>query len=310
MLDKMTRLRALFCTALCGAIFVSSRASAEDVAAARADYAEGAAAYDRGDYSLAAARLARADEHAPNARALQLAMAAALLASNAGLGMELAERAERRAVDGSLSTLAAKLRRRFGAEAGRIHLVCPTGVACRAMVEGRTILGGATGFVNPGTGQVRVDAEGRTSLTIRVDVRQSATLELAPTAAELPLLSPHPPASHQPPGAPRPAPPAAGLSPAVFATAAVLSAVAIGTSVALTAVVKARHDEFVAQPSRASSDAGSDAQTAARIAWGASGVLAATTVVLAFFTNFSGARGSPVALGIAPGELMLTGTFR
>ena len=309
MLARMARLRALFYAALCGVLFVPSLAWGEDVAAARVDYAEGAAAYDRGDYPVAAARLARADEHAPNARALQLAMAAALLSPNAGLGMDLADRAERRAVDGSLSALAAKLRRRFGAEAGRIHLTCPAGVACRATVEERTIPGGTTGFVNPGPVLARVDAEGRTTLTIRVNVGRGATLELAPTAADLTSPQTAPPSPT--PEAPRLAPaPPAGLSPIVVATAAGLSAVAIGTSVALTAVVKSRHDEFVAQPSRATSDSGSDAQTAARVAWGASGVLAATTVVLAFFTNFGGARESPVALGVAPGQLMVTGTFR
>ncbi|HRH00212.1 MAG TPA: hypothetical protein PLR99_28410 [Polyangiaceae bacterium] len=305
----MTRLPALlWATALCGgALFVPQAARAEDVAAAAVYYDAGAAAYDRGEFPVAAARLARADEHAPNPRALQLAMAAALRASDPGLGMELADRAERRAVDGSLAILAAKLRQRFASEAGRIRLTCPNGIACRATVEERTILGGATGFVSPGPRQVRVEAEGRGALTVQVNVGPGATFVLAPTSAELPALTP--PLARRAPVAP-PTSPSAGLSPAFFASAAALTAVAAGASVALTAATKARHDAFVAEPSRASSDAGKDAQTAARIAWGATGALAVTTVALAFFTRFGGAREPSVALGVAPGALTVTGTFR
>lgn len=89
----------------------------DDVSRARADYAAGAAAYDRNDYATAAVRFARADERVPNTQVLRLAMAAALLGSDANLGMALARRAEERATqgvnDGGLAELARKLRARF-----------------------------------------------------------------------------------------------------------------------------------------------------------------------------------------------------
>jgi hypothetical protein len=106
-----------------GAVIVSLSSPAwadeEAVAEARAAYEAGAAAYDRGDHAAAAARLAEADARVPNARALQLAMAAALLGDDARLALELADRADARAVDGPLAELALRIRRRFAGEVAR-----------------------------------------------------------------------------------------------------------------------------------------------------------------------------------------------
>jgi hypothetical protein len=96
------------------------------------------------------------------------------------------------------------------------------------------------------------------------------------------------------------------VSPVLFGAAVGLVATSATIATVLTVHTGSLHDDFRAAPSQAAADAGTDAQTATRIAWGATGVLAAASVVLFVFTDF-GPSAPRVALG--PGHLRLVGRF-
>ena len=250
-------------------------------------YDLGARAYDAKDYTRAAWHFALADEHVPSARALELAMASALLAGDASLGMDLVVRSERRAVDGTLARLARELRGKLGGRVGSVTLTCIEGQSCRGDLDGRTLVPGLPRHAPPGRHIVRITG----TVTTGTD-----TVALEPARR-----SPRPATTDEPRGRP-----AGTTSKVLFGVAVGLVATSATVASVLTVHTANLHDEFRAAPSQASSDAGSEAQTAARIAWGATGVLAAASVVLFVVTDF-GSSAPRVAVG--PGHLALVGRF-
>lgn len=319
-------------------LLLSSDARADDVpdpttAQARADYAAGATAYDRKDYETAATRFARADERVPNSRALQLAMASVLHGADAALAMNLVERAESRAVDGSLAELARRLRRRFASEAARIRFVVPAGERYRATVDGLEVDTARSRWVSPGKHGVslRLEAEPASEREVvlaagaSVDVKapppesggaglgSPITTSPSPSSATAPMS-----ANTTAPGAtmadtsrPPDARRSSGISPIFFWSGVVVSAVAVGTATVLTVDSIKRHDKFVADPQATTARNGEAAQTRAQIAWGAAGGLAAVTVVLGLLTNFHGDGDSrAVSLAVGPSSIALSGQFR
>jgi len=271
-------------------------------AEAREAYDRAAKAYDSKDYRSAAREFALADARAPNARALELALTSAQLANEPDLGMDLVIRAERRAVDGALAQLAQKLRTRFAFLVGRVRIVCPERRSCHASIEGRAIDDHEPTHVRRGVHTVDVSIDGGPRLTRSLDVPAGGevVLDLAsPTSApivERPIERPQPPEK-------------AGISPVFFATSAGLAAVGLGTSLGLTVATKGKHDTFVASPSAAAADAGAEMQTAARVAWSVTGALVVVSVVVAVFTDFGSPKTGPVALGVGPGAVSLSGRF-
>lgn len=283
---------------------VDARADGDEATReAGAAYDEGARAYDAKDYATAARRFAVADEKVPSGRALELAMASALLANDAPLGMDLVVRAERRSVDGSLAQLAAKLKKRFSEAVGSVALVCAEGRPCRADLEGRALAPGLPRHALPGAHAIVITSDDGASATVEVMVARGST---ATARAKGVVAAPPSPPSEE-----RPAPPPLradrGLSPVYFGVAAGMTAVAIGTAIGLTVRTGALHEEFRTSPSQASADAGDDAQTAARIVWGASGALAVASAVLFVLTDFRGGTGPNVAFG--PGSVGIVGEF-
>ncbi len=294
---SFTAFSALAALLFCGV------ARADATTEARDAYDEGARAYDAKDYPNAAKSFAVADERVPSGRALELAMASALLANDAALGMDLVVRAERRSVDGSLAALAAKLKKRFADAVGTVTLVCPSGVSCQGDLEGRALVAGVPRHAVPGSHVVAITLDGATTpTTITVERGHDFVATLFRVAGA--------PARPSPPSPEAPNPPIdRGLSPVYFGVAAGLSAVGLGTAIGLTFVTKNLHDDFRATPSRASSDAGSEAQTATRIVWGVTGALAASSVVLFVLTDFGKREEAKVAVGIGPGSVSLAGRF-
>jgi hypothetical protein len=311
---------------------VSPSRAADPVVEARADYDAAAAAYDRADYATAAVRFARADERVPNARALQLAMSAALLASDAGLAMNLVERSEARARAETQATavneLTRKLRQRYQRTAGRIVVSCPAGVECLPSLDGEPIGAARTRWVTPGDHVLALaTAAGVAPVSRKVTVRAGETVEVElGTAGGEPEGRGSSDLGALP--APRgdrtaPATPSAGLPPAVFWTALGATGLAVATSTLLTVVVANRHDDFVARPSAETADAGDAAQTRARVAWSVSAAFAVTTVAIGLMTRFgsggrdpslstptSAARPSPrFTMGVGPLAASFTGTF-
>lgn len=270
---------------LAGASPAGARAAEDaDVAEARADYDAAAAAYDRKDYATAAARFARADERAPNPRALQLAMASALLASDPALAMDLVDRSEARAGDetsASIVELARKLRLRFEPRASRVRLVCAA--PCEATLDG-VLMTSTSRWVAPGRHVVAFDAADGSHLEIALALAEGQTIDVpvdAPDAAR--ALD----ARRAPAAGPR-----RGVSPAFFWAAAGATAAAAGVATVFTVVLGQRHDDFVARPSADTAAAGDRAQTNVRVAWAVTGAFAVTTGVLALLTDFGGARAT------------------
>jgi len=310
---------------------------------ARADYDAGAAAYQRKDYAAAAKSFARADERVPNSRALQLAMAASLSSSDGVLGMELVERAETRAVDGALADLAQRLRKRFAGSAGKIRLMCPPDIPCRATVDDnkeRQLEHGRTLWVAPGKHVAHLQAtnlqaahasenERGNAVDREVTVAAGATADVTASSADLapPIAAVASGADArktsrettvQPPAEILPERHSTGIAPVYFWTSLGVTAAAAATATVFTVMTKQRHDDFVASPSQQTADDGQSAQTRARIVWGITGAFAATTIVLAAVTDFRHSQKSadarparsPVAVAVGPGSVLLVGRFR
>ena len=299
--------RSLACVVLllAGTSSAEARAAdaADDVTEARADYDAAAAAYDRKDYATAAERFARADERVPNPRALQLAMAAALLASDPVLAMNLVERSEAREST-TVAELARKLRERFEMSASRVRLVC-TGT-CSATLDGVTMPAGPR-WVAPGRHVVAFDAIDGSHVEV--------ALELAPgQAIDVPVDSPDAARRFDMRRAPPPAasPERRGIAPAFFWATAGATVASAGVATVFTVVLEQRHDAFAQRPSAETAAAGESAQTRVRIAWTVTGALAVTTGVLALFTDFGGARTTGdrgPRLAIGPGGVSFAGHF-
>jgi hypothetical protein len=293
--------------------------AADPVVEARADYDAAAAAYDRADYATAAVLFTRADERIPNPRALQLAMAAALLAADAGLAMNLVarseERARTRAPDPAVTELAHKLRIRFEPKAGRIRVSCEG--ACRPSIDQEAVDPSRVRWVAPGRHVVTFET-GAAPITREVVVRAGETIDVPFSPGIAPPSAGGPEAAPPPPEAATPAAKSTGLPPAFFWCGVAATGLAVGASTVLTVVVANRHDDFVERPSAATAEAGDAAQTRARIGWVVSGALLVTTVVLAVMADF-GARGSDrahaarpssrLALGVGPLAASVGGTF-
>jgi len=277
-------------------------ASPEDETEARADYDAGAAAYDRRDYGTAAARFARADERVPNARALQLAMASALLADDAALAMTLVDRSSARAAENgsspAIAELATKLRARFESRAARLRLVCAG--PCTALLDGRPIREGSR-WVTPGPHAVVFTASDGARVEVAVAPRAGETVAVPfddPEAARA-LAAPRPPATESPP-------PARGISPVFFWSAAGATVAAAGIATVFTVVLENRHDDFVARPTPETAAAGESAQANVRIAWAAAGALAITTGVFAWLTDFGAPKKDDRAPRVAFGPTGFT----
>src|SRR5579883_1459555 len=102
-------LRGLAAAIAAAAILRAGTAAADTGASetpARAAYDRGVAAFQKGDYAVAAHEFATADALSPNAVALHAGLDAAVRADEAVLGMELAERAKRVTGDTALEAAA------------------------------------------------------------------------------------------------------------------------------------------------------------------------------------------------------------
>jgi hypothetical protein len=287
--------------------------SATDIVEARADYDAAAAAYDRNDYATAAVRFARADERVPNPRALRLAMASALLLSDAALAMNLVERSEQRArassnTDPVIAGLARKLRARFEASAGRIRVSCmPETASCASTVDGEAVGASRTRWVTPGRHVVALGESGGAPPEVQVVVRAGETVDVPRAGVEASSVDAGAgaredgrtaaagsgPEHAAATGAAPAAEPAArsGLSPVFFWSGVAATGASVAVASILTVVVAGKHDDFVERPSVETARDGDAAQTRARVVWGVAGAFAVTTVVLGVLTDWSG-RGS------------------
>ncbi|HVM68469.1 MAG TPA: hypothetical protein VM204_01365 [Gaiellaceae bacterium] len=243
-------------------------------------YDKGAAAYDKGDFAVAATQLARADEIAPSAVTLELALGAALRADDAALGMTLVERVEKRRGTKALDRLADAARRRLASRVGKLGVTCPRAPRCDVTLDGERFEPGAPRYVAVGAREVSV-ALGAAPQRFDVTIEPGKTVELVPTAPAVAASSPAAPAAggaETPPRGPDEAADVrvtSGLSPTWFWLGVGLTAVAGGAAAA---------------------DAGRSAEQRTVVLLAGAGALALATGALGlFFVDWSGGRGSGAA---------------
>jgi hypothetical protein len=269
------RLRVLAFVLLVPAL---ARADAKEDAAIA--YDRGARAYDRGDYALAASELARADELAPNAVTLELAIAAAVKADDAVIGMTLVERASAR--KGIKETVLLGARKKLAPKVGRVVVRCSD---CEATVDGSRMPNEAPRFVSVGPHIVTLTRPSAKEERIEILVDPGKTVDVAPAqpapANEVklaPTLGPAP----TPPPTPAPSKEEPrSLSPVWFWAGLGLTAVAAGAGTVSAIDTAAKHDAFLKDRSdAAASRAGQDAETRTYILFGAAAAFAVATAVI------------------------------
>lgn len=200
-------------------------------AGARAAYDAGTKAHEAGHFSEAARAFAEADRLAPNDVALGAALDDALLANDAPLLAELAERAEPRR---ALAKSVAKARTQMKGRVGGIRVVC--GRSGAVTVDRVAIHFPSTVWLAPGLHTVAWTFPDTVSTLQSVELPADAVVtascavalaplpgagEKAPAASEKiapPTAEPAPPRAPAPSEPPAPAP--RGLSPAYFVGAA------------------------------------------------------------------------------------------
>jgi hypothetical protein len=297
---------------------------------AREAYDRGVAAYRRGDFAGAARAFAEADRLAPSSVALGAALDAAVKADDPLLGAELLERARRAPDDTQLAAKTQEARAKLGGRAGRLVIVCD---GCTATLDGRATAPHEDLWVKAGPHVVVLRMDG-VEHTLTVDVRADATTEAKPP----PSPAPPPPTAEAPASAPASTPgpsatagpevtPAStgarspagrsGISPWFFAGSLALT-VGAATAAAVTGGFTAsRHDDFVqngcqsAAPPTDCATQAAEGTTLQAVVAGlaiATGALAATTVVLAFFTQWKKPT-MQAAIGPAGAWISVRGSF-
>jgi hypothetical protein len=265
-------------------LVASATARADDTANARGLYDQGSAAYNAGDFPRAAALLADADAIAPNPIVLGLALSAALGASDAVLGEELALRADARSATGKLAEDAARAHSRFQAKVGRVRIVCARGLPCTARLGSMRWTDGELHAVAPGIVDVVFDGA---SSHVRITVAAGKVVDLLQPVVDVPAVPIAPAAPEPMRDTPEKQHGGGGLSPGWFWGGVALTAgLAVGTGVSGANVVTL-HQDFVANKNADSASDGLAAQTRTNVLIGATVVSAvATTAVGIFLTRW------------------------
>jgi hypothetical protein len=283
-------------------LLVSTSASADETANARALYDQGSAAYNSGDFARAAALLAEADSAAPNPMVLGLAIGASVEAGDAVLGEDLALRADARGGAADLSAAATRAHALFQARVARVRIVCAAGRAeraerdCVASLGPMRWKGGELHAAAPGIVDVVFDG-GASHVRIAVAAGKVADLvQPPPSVAPLaPALLAHSPLVKE---TPRPS----GISPAWFwGGLAVTAGLAIGAGVS-GANTHSLHDDFLASPSQNLESEGESAQRRTNILIGAAVVSAAATATVGLLLTRW--RAAPVSVATLSGPFL------
>jgi hypothetical protein len=281
------------CLLLAVAIAVSgapglARADQKDVEGARSAYDRGAAAYDAGDYKLAAAELTRADDLAPNDIALELALKAAVKADDARLAMALSRKADARQATGSLAAARDAARSKMAARTGQVLVSCAAGTLCTATVDGAPYPVGVATYLLVGDHRVVIDTSGhKEAFAVRVD--PFAAVDVVAKGPAVVSAVPRSPADdgrrddRTKDGG--------GLAPGWFFAAAGVTTL-LGAGAIVSAIdLGTKHDTFVATPSEQGSLDGESAQVRTNVLIGVASVsVVATAVIGIFFTRWTSER--------------------
>ncbi len=267
------------------AVFLLARSAFADgeVNEARDLYAQGAAAYDAGDYARAASLLAKADALGPNATTLELALNAVLRTDDAVLGEELALRVDVRGGSSELADFARRAHGRFQPNVGRVRVVCAGDHKCTAKVGANTWSGGEIHAVTPGAVDATFDersAQARVAPGAQVDLVEPSRVVIAPPTPPPSVLG----------VVPEEKPRSRGVTPAVFWTGFALTAIAGGVTIASGVDTASIHGAFVTSPSVDTQSRGRDAELRTNVLLGSTLGLGVATLAIAFFTQWHARR--------------------
>jgi hypothetical protein len=297
---------------------IASTASAQnDKALAKEAYDRGTQAHARGDFRSAAAEFAKADALAPSPVALQAALDAAVDADDFVLGAELLDRTKRlgAARPGTLGASIDAATKKLGGRAGHVKVACPSGARCTTTLDGATFdpSKGVWSRVGPHTLVVQVDGSPDTRT---VELRAGESMEVMAARASAPQPpTPPPTAPLIPTAAPTPTEPATDahppkpLAPIVFWVGAGFTVVLGGVTTYFALSASSKHQSFAdarcgvvaTGDCRDLKDTGETAQALANVGFAATGVAAAATIVIgAIFTDWTGARKPPSAPVVVP----------
>jgi hypothetical protein len=279
------------CAAFVAALsMLSTATTAAHAEPATVSYGRGKVAYDEGDYQVAAREFAEADEAAPNATVLELALTSALRADNMEFAMTLVERAQER----GLTNLASAARNEIQSRAGRVVFLCSTGTECAATMDGDEVVFGTARWTRTGDHAVVLRANGveeRMTITVEPgvlrEVRPTHVIQLvAPAATSVEPLHVDEPAQATAPSEPA----RSRWHPAWFWGSA--AATTVGASLAVASGIDTMHihDRFAASPRDAAlADSGNSAQSRTNALLIGTVALSAATAVIAYFVF----HGSP-----------------
>lgn len=281
---------------------------------ARDAYDLGTAAYKRGDWARAAQAYARADELAPSDVALESALDSALLADDALLGSELADRAtSRRNVSEAIAKLAASARAKFAHKTGLVRVACPP-KGCQAEIDGKSAEIGSIrrALVGPHVAQFRRGSSAE-SLTFQVAADQTVDISPRTDLAAREEPPPSPRISEQP--TPPPVAQRGGISPVWFVTGAAIT-VGLGVGAALSwSDALRKHERFDASgcdrtPKPGCAEASRDGIAAEnRTTWLLGGAVAAGAVTAVLGLFLVRWRDAP-AVAIGAGHDVVTVSWR
>ncbi len=273
-------------------LLASGPALAQDsLEEARHAYDAGAKAYDAREYAEALRLFDRADALAPNATALELAMASAVLIPDPVAAVTLLRRSKDRAGTPRLNELRNSIRVRFEKKVGFVGVRCVGHEKCAVSREGRRAESGHELVVPVGPNDITVETDGKPVLhhlelgagqTVVLDVRGSegAPLTVLPT----PVVPP--------PKVEAPAPATgSGIAPTWFWAGTAVTGLLLGISIVSSFETRQRFQDYEAAPTPAGRDAGRGSQLRTNILFLATGGMALTTAATGvFFVRWRDAR--------------------
>jgi hypothetical protein len=286
-----------------------AQSDGSDVQAAARAFQDGQRAQLRGNSADAARLYELADSLAPTPEAVRSAIRSQLAAGHEPRAGTLALAAQSRyPEDAETSELASEVLTQLDARLARVAVQCDA--PCAVLCDGRAVATDPTAqlefFVEPGAHTIEARFGERREIRKPVDVAAGERLDLR--FAEPPTLST--------PTAVLPAPDAATvarsadpasdtsaseLRPWLFWTAAGLTAVVSGAAVVSGVDTLDRRDAYRAAPTRRGYERGVDSQLRTNALLVGAGALLATTLGLAFFTDWDGEESlAPSVNGIAP----------
>lgn len=287
---------------------------AGDVQAAAAAFGEAQRAQLRNEFGRAAELFELADQAAPSPQALRSAIrnymvaghrARAATLSLAGLARYPDDEETRALAEETLEATRASL--------GHLTITCAS--ACAVTLDGRALVNRPSlrveFFADPGERTLvsSWSAGGRVERTVSVGAGAEIAIELEAPEPE-PLPEPEPETLPEPEPEPetRRVPessvaPSSGLHQAFFWAAAGLAVVGVGVSTWSGVDTLAARDAYVAMPTMAGYENGVDLQWRTNGLFIGTGVVAATALALAFFTDWGGE--APVAVMAGPEGAMV-----